>query len=46
VASLADQTAQVLAEGSRSNGRERNSWLDLPRIAARVVSLYREVVCP
>jgi teichuronic acid biosynthesis glycosyltransferase TuaC len=46
VASLADQAAQVLADGSRSNGRERNSWLDLPRIAARVVSLYREVVGP
>jgi glycosyltransferase involved in cell wall biosynthesis len=44
VATLADQTAVVLAEGSRSNGRDRNSWLDLPLIARRVVSVYRDVI--
>jgi len=44
VATLADETAEVLARRSRSDGRDRNSWLDLPRIAARLVSVYRDVV--
>jgi glycosyltransferase involved in cell wall biosynthesis len=44
VATLADETSKVLAGRSRSDGRVRNSWLDLPRIAARVVSVYRDVV--
>ena len=44
VATLADETAEVLARRSRSEGRDRNSWLDLPRIAARLVSVYRDVV--
>ena len=44
VTSLSDEAARVLAEGSRSDGRERNSWLDLPRVAARLVSVYREVI--
>jgi glycosyltransferase involved in cell wall biosynthesis len=44
VKSLADQATRVLGERSRSDGRERNSWLDLPRIATRVISLYRDVI--
>jgi teichuronic acid biosynthesis glycosyltransferase TuaC len=44
VTSLADHAAEVLTEGSRSDGRERNRWLDLPRIAARLVSVYRDVI--
>lgn len=44
VATLADQAVKVLREGSRSDGRDRNSWLDLSRIAARIVSVYRDVV--
>jgi teichuronic acid biosynthesis glycosyltransferase TuaC len=44
VATLADQTAKVLGQGARSDGRDRNSWLDLRRITRRVVSVYQDVV--
>jgi hypothetical protein len=44
VARLADQTAKVLAGKSRSDGRDRNSWLDLALIARRVVFVYRDVI--
>ncbi len=44
VAKLAEETARVLARGSRSDGRERNSWLDLHRIAERTISVYRDVI--
>jgi teichuronic acid biosynthesis glycosyltransferase TuaC len=43
VAALADATAEVLGTGARSDGRERNAWLDSPRIAERVAAIYREV---
>jgi len=44
VGTLADGTIKVLAKRSRSDGRDRNSWLDLPRIAERVVSVYCDVI--
>lgn len=40
---LAEATAKTLRAGLRSNGRERNDWLDSVRIAERVVAVYREV---
>jgi glycosyltransferase involved in cell wall biosynthesis len=43
VTALADAAGRVLAAGGRSDGRERNAWLDQPRIAERVAALYREV---
>jgi teichuronic acid biosynthesis glycosyltransferase TuaC len=43
-ATLADQTAKLLGEGARSDGRDRNSWLDLRLITRRVVSVYQDVV--
>jgi teichuronic acid biosynthesis glycosyltransferase TuaC len=44
VVTLAHHTAKILAKRSRSNGRDRNSWLDLPLIARRVVSVYQDVI--
>jgi teichuronic acid biosynthesis glycosyltransferase TuaC len=44
VATLADETAKVLGEEARSNGRDRNGWLDLRLITRRVVSVYQDVV--
>jgi hypothetical protein len=44
VATLADQTSKVLCEGARSDGRDRNSWLDLRLITRRMVSVYEDVV--
>jgi glycosyltransferase involved in cell wall biosynthesis len=44
VEALADRTAEVLAAGTRSNGRERTAWLDSPMIARRVVDVYRQVL--
>jgi glycosyltransferase involved in cell wall biosynthesis len=43
VSALADATAEVLGAGVRSDGRERNAWLDSPRIAERIAAIYREV---
>lgn len=43
---LADRTAGVLAAGTRSNGRERNSWLDVAQVARRVEDVYRQVLNP
>lgn len=44
VSALADRTAEVLAAGTRSNGRERTGWLDSAAVAQRVVDVYRRVV--
>jgi teichuronic acid biosynthesis glycosyltransferase TuaC len=44
VATLAARTAAVLSQGSRSDGRQRNAWLDLPVVARRVVAVYRDVI--
>ena len=41
---LADRTADALAAGSRSNGRERNRWLDAEQVAREVVQVYRQVL--
>jgi glycosyltransferase involved in cell wall biosynthesis len=46
VAALADRTADVLAVGGRSNGRERNARLDSRRVAEQVVAVYRQVLRP
>jgi glycosyltransferase involved in cell wall biosynthesis len=43
VAGLADRAVEVLAAGTRSNGRERSAWLDLRSVAERVVEVYRQV---
>jgi glycosyltransferase involved in cell wall biosynthesis len=43
VSELADAVADVLAAGTRSDGRERNAWLDSAQIAERFVELYGEV---
>jgi teichuronic acid biosynthesis glycosyltransferase TuaC len=43
VASLVERSAEILATGARSNGRAVLGWLDLPRIAERVVDVYRDV---
>jgi glycosyltransferase involved in cell wall biosynthesis len=43
VRELADRTAEVLAAGGRSNGREANPDLDSERVAQRVVEIYRRV---
>ncbi len=42
VAALADETAKVLTQAVRSNGRQRVGWLDLHRVAERMISVYRE----
>ncbi|GAA1677011.1 hypothetical protein GCM10009765_27900 [Fodinicola feengrottensis] len=44
VKSLADAVTEVLDTKSRSNGREACGWLDSPRIAERIVEVYRSVV--
>jgi hypothetical protein len=41
---LADRAADVLAQGGRSNGRERNGWLDAQEVARQVVEVYRQVL--
>lgn len=41
---LADRTADVLAVGGRSNGRERNRRLDAEQVALQVVEVYRQVI--
>jgi glycosyltransferase involved in cell wall biosynthesis len=41
---LADRAADVLAVAGRSNGRERNGWLDAQRVAEQVVEVYRQVL--
>lgn len=41
---LADRVADTLAAGTRSNGRERNTWLDAEQVAAQVVEVYRQVL--
>jgi glycosyltransferase involved in cell wall biosynthesis len=41
---LADRTADTLAAGTRSNGRERNRWLDADEVARQVVEVYRQVL--
>jgi Glycosyltransferase Family 4/Glycosyl transferases group 1 len=41
---LADRATDVLAMGGRSNGRERNGWLDAQRVAEQVVEVYRQVL--
>lgn len=41
---LADRTADALAAGTRSNGRERNRWLDAEQVAREVVEVYRQVL--
>jgi glycosyltransferase involved in cell wall biosynthesis len=43
VSELADAVADVLAAGTRSDGRGRNAWLDSDRIAERFVEVYGEV---
>ena len=44
IATLAEETARVLATGSRSDGRDRNQQLDLPQIARRVLSVYEAAI--
>lgn len=44
VAQLADHTAEILAAGGRSNGRERNAWLAWDRIATATIDVYRDVL--
>jgi len=44
VSSLADAVTEVLDTKSRSNGREVCEWLDSPRIAERIVEVYRSVI--
>jgi hypothetical protein len=44
ISALADQTAQILAEGVRSNGRERNARLDSRLVAEQVVQIYRQIL--
>lgn len=44
VAQLADATALVLSSGARSNGRDRNDWLDSSVVAGRIVDVYRSVL--
>ena len=41
---LTDRVAEVLKDGRRSDGRERNAWLDSGRVAERVADVYRRVV--
>jgi glycosyltransferase involved in cell wall biosynthesis len=41
---LADRTADALAAGTRSNGRERNRWFDSEQVARQVVEVYRQVM--
>ncbi|HCT75596.1 MAG TPA: hypothetical protein DGG94_17910 [Micromonosporaceae bacterium] len=46
---LADRTADVVvaaqqSKTQRSNGRERNSWLDSERVAGQVIKVYRQVL--
>jgi glycosyltransferase involved in cell wall biosynthesis len=41
---LADRVADVLAAGERSNGRERNGWLDAENVARQVLEVYRQVL--
>ncbi|WP_117211476.1 glycosyltransferase [Allorhizocola rhizosphaerae] len=41
---LADRTADVLAAGTRSNGREACRWLDNDEVARRIVEVYRQVL--
>jgi teichuronic acid biosynthesis glycosyltransferase TuaC len=44
VCALADRTAEILASGARSNGRECNARLDAERVAEQVVAVYRQVL--
>ncbi len=41
---LADRSADVLAVGERSNGREQNGWLDAERVAEQILEVYRQVL--
>lgn len=41
---LADETAGVLALGTRADGRVGARWLDLATVAERVVDVYRSVI--
>jgi glycosyltransferase involved in cell wall biosynthesis len=41
---LADRVADVLAAQTRSDGRERNRWLDADQVALEVVEVYRQVM--
>ncbi len=41
---LADRTADVLAAGTRSNGREACRWLDNDEVARRIVEIYQQVL--
>jgi glycosyltransferase involved in cell wall biosynthesis len=43
VEGLARHAAEMLGAPTRSNGRERNGWLDSARIAERVAGVYRGV---
>ena len=38
------ELGEVLGEGVRSNGRERNARLDSERVAEQVVAVYRQVL--
>jgi teichuronic acid biosynthesis glycosyltransferase TuaC len=44
ITTLADQTAHILAQGTRSNGRERNARLDSRRVAEQVMKIYRQIL--
>jgi len=41
---LADQAAAVLALRVRADGREQAAWLDLERVAGRIIDVYRSVL--
>jgi teichuronic acid biosynthesis glycosyltransferase TuaC len=44
VADLADRASEVLYDGRRADGREKNAWLDERLVAQRVVEVYRTVL--
>ncbi|SCE68295.1 glycosyltransferase [Micromonospora mirobrigensis] len=44
VLELADRAAEVLRDGRRADGRERNAWLDERLVAQRIDAVYRRVL--
>ncbi|SCL29054.1 Glycosyltransferase involved in cell wall bisynthesis [Micromonospora nigra] len=44
VRDLAGRVADVLAAGTRADGRDRNAWLDESRVARRITEIYRTVL--
>ncbi|MEU0153521.1 glycosyltransferase [Micromonospora fulviviridis] len=44
VTELADRTAEVLRDGRRADGREKNAWLEERLVAQRITEVYRQVL--